>query len=171
MALAGRMGDKAIDLRRADRLRQEREGLRIGIATLSLKLGPIDRFAIEPWRRSGLQSAQTKAELLQSFAEAEGGASRPCARRESAGRQYGSCRAKMFPSSGRARRSLSSPVSGRDPFNPAVFEDDIGGLGFDHAKIRCGRDRGLHGFSIEPRSACARGPRTAGPLARLRTRN
>ncbi len=60
VTLWGRVGDEAIDLRREDRPGQKGKRLWLGIAALAFEHVELDRAAIEPWRRSGLETPETK---------------------------------------------------------------------------------------------------------------
>ena len=56
-----------------DSLGAKAEWRGIDVAGLHLKLRPVDGAAVEARRRAGLQAASAKAELLQRFAEQNGG--------------------------------------------------------------------------------------------------
>ena len=65
VGLFRRAGDAAINLRRRDPLRQIRKGHRRRIARLHVETRPIDRAAIQPWGRSGLQPAEQETSAFQ----------------------------------------------------------------------------------------------------------
>ena len=69
----GRAGDAALDLRRLDALGEHRERLRRLVAGLHLDRGPVDRRAVEPRRRAGLQPAEREAEPLERARKPDGG--------------------------------------------------------------------------------------------------
>ena len=56
-----------------DALGAEAERGGIGVAGLHLKARPVDGAAVEARRRAGLEAASAQAELLQGFAEQDGG--------------------------------------------------------------------------------------------------
>ena len=60
-----RAGDAAFHLRIGDALREDRKRFRRIVARLPLYRGPVDRAAVEPWRRAGLETAECKAGALQ----------------------------------------------------------------------------------------------------------
>ena len=110
---------------------------------------PVDRRAVEPGRRPGLETPKAKTQALEPLSEADrrifahaasGKASRPDmnhAAQKRSGRQDEGAAAD------------SSPVGGRDPVDPAIVEQNIGGLGFDDAKIPGLADRRLHRLAVE----------------------
>src|SRR5579864_4567374 len=76
-----RSGNAALDLWRRDPVGQGRERLRWIIAGLHLDGGPVDRGAVEPRRRTGLEPAELEPGTLQRtrepqsrrFADSSGG--------------------------------------------------------------------------------------------------
>ena len=58
----GRAGDAAFDLRVVDARGQHRERLGRIVARLHLERRPVDRLAVEPRRRAGLEAAEREAE-------------------------------------------------------------------------------------------------------------
>ena len=69
----GRGGDAAGDLRRGDAVGQIGERNRRVVARLHLQAGPVDRAAVEPRRRPGLETTEREAEPAQGGREAERG--------------------------------------------------------------------------------------------------
>ena len=129
------MGDEAIDLRGADRLRQKGERLGLGVAALALQLGPIDGSAIESRRRSGLEAPEAEAELLQPFAQPDRRVFAHAPGRK--GLRADMDHAAQKGPGGQDQRAAGDLLTrgGRDPFDAAIFQENIGGLGFDHAEM------------------------------------
>ena len=63
------LGDVAGDLRRGDRARQIGEGLGRLVAVLLLERAVVDRAAIEPRRRAGLETTESGSRRLQLLRE------------------------------------------------------------------------------------------------------
>ncbi len=64
-------GDAALDLRRFDARGEHRERLGRLVARLHLDGSPVDRGAVEPRRRAGLEPAEREAEALQRERKAD----------------------------------------------------------------------------------------------------
>ena len=77
------VGDMAVELGLGDRIGEEREGDRVGIARLGLEPREIDRAAVEPRRRAGLEPLELKSEREEAFRQPDRGARRRRGRRRS----------------------------------------------------------------------------------------
>src|SRR5438045_539275 len=71
MRRRGRHRDVADDLRRLDAVGNERERRRRGVAGLHIEAGPVDRAAVEPRRRPGLEAPERKAVTGERLRQAE----------------------------------------------------------------------------------------------------
>ena len=154
-----RPGDPALDLRRRDPVGHDRKRLRRIVAGLHFDRGPVDGRAIEPRRRAGLQSSERKAGPLEGsrkphrrrLADPAGGpvllAEMDQAAQEGPGGDD--------DGTGRELPALAQTNAG----DPAVRDDQLIRLAFDHAEIGGLPDRGLHGRGIK--LAVRLGPRSA----------
>ncbi len=71
MGTGGRAGDVALNLAGGDPAGEKREGLGRIVAGLRLETRPIDGAAVEPRRRSGLETAQAESKPLQGLGKAK----------------------------------------------------------------------------------------------------
>ena len=134
MGLGGRAGDVAWQLRPVTRRRQRGEELGLGIAELDLERGPVDRRAIEPGRRAGLQPPESEAGRRRGFGRAKPRADRRSVRPASAGRPDGSFRAERCRWSGQRLAQAMRPAVGElNASDSADVGVDPGCLPFDDA--------------------------------------
>ncbi len=144
-----RPGDPALDLRRRDPVGHDRERLRRIVAGLHFDRRPVDGRAIEPRRRAGLQSSERKADPFER-------GRKPHCRRlpDPSGRPV--LLAEMDQASqegpggddhgaGGQLTAIAQTNSG----DPAIRDDQLIRLAFDHAEIGGLPDRGLHGGGVK----------------------
>ena len=81
MKLGRGAGDPARHLPAVDPIGEEGKRLGLVVAQLQFGLGVVDRAAVDPRRRAGLESAQLEAEPQQSAGSARRWSARPCVRR------------------------------------------------------------------------------------------
>ena len=112
------VGDVADDLRRRDPIGQEREGRRRVVAGLRLEPGPVDRAAVEPRRRAGLQPAQRKPAAARASATGRATAPRRPGRPGSSPRRYGSGRGETCRWSARPARPRAAARRRARPRRP-----------------------------------------------------
>ena len=120
-------GDRAEELRRDAALAHRRHRPAVAVRRLPLQPGPVDRPAVEPRRRAGLEPRQRqvqRAELVRQrgrrpLADPAAGAAASC---RNAACRRGRCRWRGSPPSrrARARRPASSPVTRRPSSRSAL---------------------------------------------------
>ena len=128
-------GDAALDLRRRDPVGHDRKRLRRIVAGLHFDRGPVDRGAIEPRRRAGLEPAERKAGAFERGRKAHrrrlaDPAGRPVlfaemdqpAQKGAGGDDDGA---------GGELAAIAQPNAG----DAAVRDDQLVRLAFDHAEI------------------------------------
>ena len=77
-----RVGDPAGDLGRHDSLGQKRERHRIVVGLLHFEARPIDRLAIEPGGRAGLQASELQTQRIEPVGQLESGRFAGASRRD-----------------------------------------------------------------------------------------
>ena len=97
MQSVARISDKALDLRLLDLFGRERKCNRLFVRRLRLKCIPVDRSAIKPRRRSGLQTSDRKPMILKGFRQFDRCRFACPTCRECLSCRYGSCRSETFP--------------------------------------------------------------------------
>ena len=154
-----RPGDAALDLRRRDPVGHDRERLRRVVAGLHFNRGPVDGRAIEPRRRAGLQSSERKADSFE-------GSRKPHRRRlaDPARRPVLFAEMDQAPQEGpggddHGTGGKLAAIAQANAGDPAVRDDQLIRLAFDHAEIGGLPDRGLHGGGVK--LAVRLGPRSA----------
>ena len=143
-----RARDAALDLRRLDARGQHRERLGRLVARLHLDRGPVDRRAVEPRRRAGLEPAEREAEPLERERQAERRRlADPAGRRllladmdqaaqERAGGQHDGAAANLAAVARAARRRPGRRAISRSSTSPSITVE-VRGLA-DRPLHRCG---------------------------------
>ena len=130
-------------------LRQEGKRLGLAVAALALEHGPIDRPSVEPGRRPCLETAKGKTQGLQPLPETDGGIFAHAAGRKALGADMNHAPQKRSRRQDEGAAADLLARGGLDPLHPAVFEENIGGLGFDDLEIPGLSDRRLHRLTVE----------------------
>ena len=150
-------------------------GERLGgrIARLSRQAAILDGPAVQARRRAGLQPTEREAQVRQPARQPErgriAGAPRgPALAARGGSRRAGTCRWSAPPRP-RATCGHRRPRRRRS-VRPGPAPDPRPGSPRRASPACCSRSRPI-ALRYSVRSACARGPRTAGPLLRLRSRN
>src|SRR5262249_52757496 len=123
--------------------------LRRVIAWLHFERLPIDGPSVEPRRRSGFQSAQCEAETLERARKAHRRRFADTARRNLPFANVDEAAQKRARCEDHGPGTNLSAVGEFDPANTALLYYEIVGFRFDHLKIRCRANRGLHCGRIE----------------------
>ena len=167
------VGDVADDLRRRDPVGQERERRRRVVAGLHVEPGPVDRPAVEPRRRAGLEPPERKAEAGEGLRQAERRRFADPARRDLLLADMDEAVEKRAGRQHHPAGREPPAVAEHEPADPPVaVEQQILGRALDDVET------GRFGQQFADRRgdrACGRpgraGPRTAAPLLRFRMRN
>ena len=165
MGLGGGAGDVARELRRGDARRHRGEEFRLGIAVLDLKPVPVDRSAVEPGWRSGLEPPEREPGAVEALGERDRGRIA-----ETPGRR--TLVAEMNDSAQEGAGGEHDCAAGD---RAAVGELDAGyavGIGgdpsrlpFDDGQVRSFGDERLHGAPIELPVGLGARPLDGGSLA------
>ena len=149
MGRGRRGGDSAGDLRRRDSLGQKRERHRIVIGLLHFEARPIDRLAVEPGGRAGLQASEFQPQRIEPIGQLEGGRFTGASRRDlllahmdeaiekGAGRQN--------HGAGREHATIAEQHAG----DTALFNDQVFNPTLDDVEIGGRRDLSLHRLPIQ----------------------
>ena len=155
-------------LRRSDPLGQRAERLRLRIPGVPIQPGPVDRPPVQPWRCPRLQPAERQTQSPQPPRQ-------PNRRRL----PNTTCRSLPLPDVDHAPQKSPGrqhdrptrdprPVAANHRLNPPARPDlQILSLAGPNSQPRHPGQQPLHRPLVQLRSACARGPRTAGPLLRF----
>ena len=154
-----RAGDTALDLRRGDPLGHHRERLRRIVAGLHLDRGPIDRGAVEPRRRAGLQSPELEAGALERSRKPERRRLAYPARRPILLAEMDQPTQKRSGRDNHRTGCQLAAIGQADAGDPAVGDQELVGFALDDAEVDRLRDRRLHRLGDR---ACDR-PGRAGP--------
>ena len=168
------LGDVADDLRRRDPLGQKRERHRRVVAGLHVEPLPVDRAAVEPRRRAGLEPAEREAAARASVRDRPSDGASPT-------RPAGIFSSPIWirPPRNVPVVSTTRPAAIRLPSPSATPHDPAGGVehqilgraldDVESRRIRrgCPPSRGGRACGRPGRA----GPRTAGPLLRFSMRN
>ena len=142
-------GDAALDLRRRDPVGHGRKRLGRIVARLHFHRTPIDRRAIEPRRRSGLETTQRKSSGLEGFRKPERGRLTHPARWPALFAEVDQP-AEKCPRRDNDRASPNfGAITETDADYPITRSQQLIGLTLDHREVGGLADRGLHRCRIK----------------------
>ena len=143
------VGDVAGDLRRRDRLGEEREGPGRAVAVLHFESVQANGAAVEAGRGAGLEPAHGEAERVEPRREPKGRGLANASGRDLALADMDEAAQEGAGGEDHGAGREAPPVAGDDAGDGAVLDDEVLDRGLDHLEARGRRDRRLHGLAIE----------------------